>query len=155
MTIKDDLASELRDAIKKGDTKRKDVLRIIDTEVKMASTASGFKGEVDDALYRQVIASYSKKMDKARLEYEGLGKRAAPMAEKLAWEVEYLSRWLPKKLDEAATRELVSKTIAELGVTGDSKAAGRVIGVIMKDHKDTVDGGLVNRLVAAALADRD
>lgn len=155
MTIKDDVAAELRDAIKKGDTKRKDVLRIIDTEVKMASTASGFKGEVDDALYRQVIASYSKKMDKARLEYEGLGARAAPMAEKLAWEVEYLSRWLPKKLDESATRELVSKAIAELGVTGDPKAAGRVIGVIMKDHKDTVDGGLVNRLVAAALADRD
>lgn len=152
MTIKEELASELKDAIKTGDTKRKDVIRIIDTEVKMASTASGFRGEVDDGLYRQVIASYSKKMEKARLEYEGLGERAAAMAKKLAWEVEYLSRWLPKKLDETETANLVSKTISELGVDGEPKAAGRVIGAIMKTHKDEVDGGLVNRLVATALA---
>lgn len=152
MTIKEELATELRDAMKRGDSKRKDVIRIIDTEVKLASTASGFRGQVDDNLYRQVIATYSKKMDKARLEYEGLGERAAPMAEKLAWEVEYLSRWLPSKLGEAATSELVSKTIVELGVGGQPKAAGRVIGAIMKDHKDAVDGSLVNRLVAAALA---
>lgn len=73
------------------------------------------------------------------------------MAEKLGWEVEYLSRWLPKKLDEASTAALVRSAIAELGVAGDSKASGRVIGQIMKDHKDEVDGALVNRLVAEAL----
>jgi uncharacterized protein YqeY len=66
--------------------------------------------------------------------------------------VEYLSRWLPKRLDEAATRELVRSAISELGVAGDSKASGRVIGSIMKAHRDEVDGGVVNRLVAEELA---
>jgi uncharacterized protein YqeY len=67
--------------------------------------------------------------------------------------VGYLSRWLPAKLDQESTEALVRETIAELGVAGDPKAAGRVIGQIMKTHKDDVDGGLVNRLVAAALSE--
>jgi uncharacterized protein YqeY len=45
--------------------------------------------------------------------------------------------------------------IAEMSVAGDPKASGRVVGAIMKAHKDEVDGGLVNRLVSAALAPRD
>ena len=49
-------------------------------------------------------------------------------------------------------KSLVRATISKLGVEGDPKAAGRVIGQIMKDHKDEVDGGLVSKLVASALA---
>ncbi len=59
---------------------------------------------------------------------------------------------MPQKLDEAATRTLIEAKIAELGVAGDEKAAGRVTGMIMKEHKDDVDGALVNRLVREVLA---
>lgn len=152
MTIKEELAVELKDAMKSRDARRRDVIRMIDTEVTLVRSAAGFSGEVDDDLYRRVIASYSKKMDKAKVEFEDAGERGAAMAEKLGWEVDYLSRWLPTKLDEAATAQLVEAAIAELGVSGEPKAAGRVIGQIMKAHRDEVDGALVNRLVAAALS---
>jgi uncharacterized protein YqeY len=152
MTIKEELAAELRDAMKQQDVARRELIRIIDTEVTLVRSAPGFSGEVDDDLYRRVIASYSKKMDKARVEYEGYGDRGAEMAAKLAWEVGYLARWLPRKLDDEATRRLVNETIAELQVGGDPKASGRVMGQIMKVHKDEVDGCLVNRLVAEELA---
>lgn len=151
-TIKEQLSEELKDAMKTRDVNRRDVIRLIETEISLARSAPGFKGEVNDDLYRQVISSYSKKMDKARAEYLELGPRAEEMARKLGWEVDYLSRWLPTKLDEASTEVLVRTTISELGVEGEPKAAGRVIGQIMKAHKDEVDGGLVNRLVAAALS---
>ena len=150
-TIKEQLSGELRDAMKSHDVDRRDVIRMIESEMSLAKSAPGFKGEVNDDLYRQVIASYAKKMDKARAEYAELGPRGEQMARKLGWEVEYLARWLPTKLDNDATEALVRATIAELDVAGNPKAAGRVIGQIMKDHKDEVDGGLVNRLVAAAL----
>jgi uncharacterized protein YqeY len=74
------------------------------------------------------------------------------MADKLAYEVEYLSRWLPKKLGEDETRALVAEAVAELGVAGDEKAAGRVTGHLMKTHGKDLDGGLVNRLVREELA---
>ncbi|MGH8952863.1 MAG: GatB/YqeY domain-containing protein [Acidimicrobiia bacterium] len=152
MTIKEELASELKDAMRANDGPRRDVIRQIETEVALARSEPGFEGEVDDELYRRVIESYVKKMDKARQEYLDIGERGAAMAAKLGYEVEYLSRWLPQKLDEAATRALILESIAELGAAGDEKAAGRVIGHVMKAHGKDLDGGLVNRLVREELS---
>jgi uncharacterized protein YqeY len=151
MSIQEQLTEELRSAMKEKDRRRRDAIRQVQTEVATAKSHSDFSGEVDDAFYQKVIASYVKKMDKSREEYAEMGERGQEMAEKLAFEVEYLSRWLPKKLDEAETRRLVTEVIAELGVAGDEKAAGRVTGHLMKTHGKDLDGGLVNRLVREEL----
>ena len=95
--------------------------------------------------------SVSKRMQKVLPEYEAMGERGAAMVEKLAWEIEYLSRWLPSLMDEAATRALVAEVIEELGAEG-SGAKGQVMGRLMKGHKDELDGSLVNRIVGEALA---
>ncbi len=152
MTIKEQLAAELKDAMLTKDARRRDVIRQVETEVSMTRSQADFEGQVDDALYQKVIASYVKKMDKSRAEYAELGERGAAMAEKLAFEVEYLGRWLPQKLDEDATRKLVAETIAELGVAGDEKAAGQVTGSLMKSNGKDLDGGMVNRLVREELS---
>jgi hypothetical protein len=151
MTIKDELATELKDAMKAKDGPRKDALRQIQTEISTARAEPDFTGEADDSFYQRVISSYVKKMDKSKAEYEDLGERGAALAAKLAFEVDYLSQWLPEKLDEAETRELVTSAIAELGVSGDEKAAGRVTGHLMKSRGKDLDGGLVNRLVREEL----
>jgi uncharacterized protein len=153
MSIKEELASELREAMKAKDGRKRDVIRQIETEVSIARSQPGFSGEVDDALYRQVIGSYVKKMEKSREEYLDIGERGEAMAAKLGFEVEYLSRWLPRKLDTEATRALVREAIAELGVAGEEKAAGRVTGHLMKGHGEDLDGGLVNRLVREELSE--
>ena len=152
MTIKEELTAELRDAMRSQDAPRRDVIRQVETEVAVARSQPGFEGEADDDLYRQVIGSYVKKMDKARSEYLELGERGVAMATKLGYEVEYLSRWLPSKLDEASTRELVRSVITDLGVAGEEKAAGRVTGELMKNRGADLDGGLVSRLVREELA---
>ncbi|MGH8943779.1 MAG: GatB/YqeY domain-containing protein [Acidimicrobiia bacterium] len=147
MSIREELASELRDAMRAQDAPRRDVIRQIETEISVARSEPGFSGELDDDLYRRVIGAYVKKMDKTRQEYLDIGERGAAMAAKLGYEVEYLSRWIPQKLDEAQTRDLIKKTIRDLGVAGDEKAAGRVTGQLMKEQGKDLDGGLVNRLV--------
>lgn len=151
MSIRDELRSELEDAMRARDARRRDVIRQIQTEVATAKSASGFTGEVDDDLYRTVIASYTKRMQKSAEEYETLGERGTDMAEKLRYEVEYLSRWLPTTLDEEETRGLVRSAIDDLGVAGDPKAAGRVIGHLMKSRGDELDGSLVSRLAREEL----
>ncbi|MGB5565025.1 MAG: GatB/YqeY domain-containing protein, partial [Acidimicrobiia bacterium] len=100
--------------------------------------------------YLATIATYVKRMSKARSEYEALGERGREQAEKLAFEIDYLAAYLPQKLDEAATSDLVDQTIADLGAT-DPKMTGQVIGAVMKSGED-VDGALVARLVNEALA---
>lgn len=152
MTIKEELAQELKDAMRAQDGPRRDVIRQVETEIAVARSQPDFEGEVDDELYRSVIGAYVKKMDKARGEYLEIGERGAAMAEKLGYEVKYLSKWLPSKLDETATRDLVKGAITELGVAGDEKAAGRVVGHLMKTHSKDLDGGLANRIAREELA---
>ncbi len=152
MSIASDLAAELKDAMLTKDARRRDVVRQVQTEITLARSEPGYDPAKDDEIVQGVIESYSKRMQKSIAEYEGYGERGADMADKLKYEVEYLSRWMPQKLDEAATRALIEAKIAELGVAGDEKAAGRVTGMIMKDHKDEVDGALVNRLVRELLS---
>ena len=152
MTIREQLADELKDAMRAKDAPRRDVIRQIESEVSVAKSEPGFEGEVSDDLYEAVISRYVKKMDKSREEYAGLGERGEAMAEKLAFEVEYLRRWLPSKLSEEETRSLVAETIESLGVSRDETSAGRVIGTLMKDRGSDLDGGLVNRIVREELA---
>lgn len=149
MTIHDELQTELKDAMRAKDGPRRDVIRQIETEVSVARAAPGFEGDVDDDLYRKVIAAYVKKMDKARKEYVGVGERGEAQATKLAFEIDYLSRWLPQALGEDDTRALVKAAIAELDAD-DPKMTGRVIGHVMKSGAD-VDGSLVSRLVREEL----
>jgi uncharacterized protein YqeY len=150
MSVQEELRAELKDAMRQRDQGRLDAIRQVESELSVVKSAPGFKGEVDDALYQQVIATYVKRMDKARKEYEELGERGEEMAQKLAFEVDYLSRWLPKKLSEEDTRVLVRSAIAELGVS-DPKQAGKLVGHLMKSRGGELDGALVNRLAREEL----
>lgn len=149
MGIRDELASELKDAMKARDKARTNAIRQVETEVAVAKAAPGFKGEVDDDLYKATITSYVKKMEKARVEYEQMGERGAEQAAKLEFEVEYLSRWTPQLAGEDETRQIVQAAIAELGVD-DPKMMGRVMGHVMKSGHE-LDGSLVNRIVREEL----
>jgi uncharacterized protein YqeY len=151
MSIREELADELKDAMKAKDAPKRDVIRQIETEVAVARSEPGFTGELDDDLYRQVIGSYVKKTTKTREEYLEIGERGEAMAAKLGFEVAYLSRWLPAKLDEEGTRTLVREAIDELGVASEEKAAGHVTGHLMKQHGKDLDGALVSRIVREEL----
>ncbi len=150
MTVKDELSAELRAAMKAGDKPRVAAVRQIETLVAQARSEPGFEGEVDDALYADVIKSYVKTIQKSRDEYLGYGERGAAHAEQLAAEIEFLGRWLPQTLGEAETEAVIAEAMAELGAT-EPKDAGRVIGAIMKSGRDDLDGRLVARLVKERL----
>ncbi len=130
--------------MKAKDRPRLNVIRQVETEVAVVRSAPGFSGPIDDDLYRRVIGSYVKKMVKARDEYAALGDRGRAQTDKLAYEIDYLSRWLPESLGEDETRALVRAAIAELG-GDDIRMMGRVIGHVMKSGA-MVDGGLVSRI---------
>ena len=121
------------------------------TQITKKKVEPGFSGDVDDQLYRDVMASFVKKSKKVVAEYEGYGERGADMADKLRWEIEYISKWLPEKMSTEAVTDLVKGIVSDLGVLGDPKAMGRVIGMVMKDHKEVVDGGELSQVVRQEL----
>jgi uncharacterized protein YqeY len=151
MSIHDELVEELKDAMRAHDKRRLDVIRQVETEASRARSAKGFQGDPkSDELYSNVIASYVKKMDKAREEFVAAGERGAEQADKLAFEIEYLDQWMPKALSEDDTRDVVRVAILELKADGP-KQMGQVIGHIMKNGPAGLDGALVSRLVREAL----
>lgn len=150
--IWEDLNTRLKTAMKAGKTKERDVIRMVKSRIQAETKSADFTGDLDDALCVRLIKAYVVQMQKAIPDYEKAGERAADDIAQLRFEIEYLTPFLPAKLDEEATRTLVSDLIGKLGVSG-GKHVGRVMGTVMKDHKDSVDAGLVRRIAAEILGD--
>jgi uncharacterized protein YqeY len=150
MSLEQKLNETLTQAIRDKDQRTADIVRMIKSKIGERRTAKGFSGQVDDALVVDVIGAYRKSLQKALPDYEKAGDRGAVQAAQLRFEIEYLERWLPKGMDEAALRALVRERLGALGIT-DVKQVGRVVGDVMKTHKGQVEAGDVKRVAEELL----
>ena len=150
MSLEQKLNETLTQAIRDKDQRTADIVRMIKSRIGERRTAKGFSGQVDDALVQDVIGAYRKSLQKALPDYEKAGDRGAVQAAQLRFEIEYLERWLPKGMDEAALRALVRERLGALGIT-DVKQVGRVVGDVMKTHKGQVEAGDVKRVAEELL----
>jgi uncharacterized protein YqeY len=151
MPLEAEFKSLLIQSMKAKDPRTSDIIRMLNTKVMEKRTAKGFTGQVDDALYLEVIGAYKKAMQKAKEEFEAVGERGKEQVEQLTWEIEFCDRFLPKGLSADELAAAVKAAIAQLGAT-DPKMAGRVVGEVMKHHKGKVEAAEVKRLVESELA---
>ena len=143
MTISDDLSAALKEAMKAKDKPKLDAIRQIQTEVAKKKAEKG--EEATDELVLGVISSYVKKMTKAVEEYQSLGDRGTEMAEKIQFEIDFLSGWLPEQLSEEEVVAIIDEVLAEMGDV-DMSQMGKIIGAVMA-KADGLDGSLVSKLV--------
>lgn len=151
MSLLEDIDQKLHEAMKAHDQRGAECLRMLKSKIIEKRTSAGFKGDVTDVVVREVAASYAKQLTRAIGEFEKAGEAGASHIEKLKWEIAYLAPYQPKHLDEAATRVIVEAAVKESGIT-DPAQSGRIIGLVMKGHKDEVDSALVRRLIEEMLA---
>lgn len=151
MSIEQTLRKQLTEALKAKERRTADVIRMINTKVMERRTSKGFSGEVDDALYLEVIGAYKKTLTKALGEYQALGEKGAEEAEGLRLEAEFCAQFLPAPLDDDALRAAVREAIEAIGAS-DAKMSGRVVGHVMKAHKGRAEAADVKRIVAEELA---
>ncbi len=143
MTISDDLSAALKEAMKAKDKPKLDAIRQIQTEVAKKKAEKG--EEATDELVLGVISSYVKKMTKAVEEYQSLGDRGTEMAEKIQFEIDFLSGWLPEQLSEEEVVAIIDEVLAEMGDV-DMSQMGKIIGAVMA-KADGLDGAVVSKLV--------
>ena len=148
MALADDLSSALKDAMKAKDKPKLDAIRQIQTEIAKKKAEKG--EEVNDDLVLGVISSYVKKMIKAVEEYQSLGDRGQEMAEKIQFEIDFLSTYLPEQLSDEEVEKIVDEVLSELGDV-DSSQMGRVIGAVMAKG-DGIDGSIVSKIVKDKLS---
>ena len=147
MALIDDLSTSLKEAMKAKDKPKLDAIRQVQTEIAKKKSEKG--EEATDELVLGVISSYVKKMAKAVDEYNSLGERGAEMAEKIQFEIDFLSQWLPEQLSEEDVEKLVDEVLTELGEV-DMSQMGRIIGAVMA-RGDGIDGSIVSKIVKEKL----
>ena len=147
MALVDDLSAALKEAMKAKDKPKLDAIRQVQTEIAKKKSEKG--EEATDELVLAVISSYVKKMTKAVEEYQTLGDRGAEMAEKIQFEIDFLSEWLPEQLSEEEVEKIVDGVLFEMGDI-DISQMGKVIGAVMSKG-DGIDGSLVSKIVKSKL----
>ena len=147
MALVDDLSAALKEAMKAKDKPKLDAIRQVQTEIAKKKSEKG--EEATDELVLAVISSYVKKMTKAVEEYQTLGDRGTEMAEKIQFEIDFLSEWLPEQLSEEEVEKIVNAVLIEMGDI-DISQMGKVIGAVMSKG-DGIDGSLVSKIVKSKL----
>ena len=147
MALADDLSTALKEAMKAKDKPKLDAIRQIQTEIAKKKSEKG--EEVNDELVLGVISSYVKNMAKAVDEYKSLGEKGEEMANKIQFEIDFLTTYLPEQLSEEEVEKIVDDVLDELGNV-DMSQMGRVIGAVMAKG-DGIDGSIVSKIVKGKL----
>ena len=148
MALAEDLSTALKEAMKAKDKPKLDAIRQIQTEIAKKKSEKG--EEVNDELVLGVISSYVKKMVKAVDEYKSLGEKGEEMANKIQFEIDFLTTYLPEQLSEEEVEKIVDDVLDELGDV-DMSQMGRVIGAVMAKG-DGIDGSIVSKIVKGKLS---
>lgn len=151
MSVREQIQDKFKQARRDRDDATKNVINMLRTKVQTV-LKSGTGREEDDALWTETVAAYAKQLGKTMLELEKAGERAAEALEETKFELAFCEQFLPKKLDEAATEALVRDVIAKAGISSP-KEMGKLMGALMKDHKDEIDGALARQLGTKILAE--
>ena len=133
-------------AYKAKDALRLSVLRLIKTALK--NLAVDKRRDVTEEEAVDVLLKQAKQRQDSIAQFEAGGRQ--DLADKEKAELVIIREYLPVFLEGDALAEVVSAAIAKVGAAGPADM-GKVIGVIMADHKGKVDGKAVSDMVRAKL----
>ena len=150
MSLKTQLDNDLKAALLGGDRFRADVLRGLKAVVLNEEVAQNKRDEgLDDATIEQLIAKEVKKRLDSVQQYTDAARPELAEAEQA--EAKVLEAYLPEQLSEEEIKNIVTETIAALGVSGP-QAMGQVIGAVKGKLGTSADGGTIARIVKETLA---
>ena len=146
MSLKDQLFSDFKEAMKSKDTLRKNTIQSVRTAALQMEKDQ--KVTLTEEDYIAVVANQVKKRNAALPEFEKSGRE--DLINELKSEIEILMTYLPKQLTEEEVRQVVEKTIEDLGATS-MKDMGKVMGQLSKELSGKADNKLVSQLVKSVL----
>ncbi len=144
-TIKDRIASDLKEAMKARDQLRLDTLRSALSGFTYKRTESGV--DLSDSDELEVVGRLVKQRADSVAEFERAGR--TDLAEKERAEREILLAYLPAQRSPEEIREIVQRAIGEL--PEGTRNQGAVMKAVMPQLRGLADGNLVRQIVAEAL----
>lgn len=142
MELKELIKNDLNTSVKSGDKITRDVLRLLNSDIKNKEIELR-KKLIDDEIIGVIKNSAKKRKDS--IEQYRAGKRE-DLAVKEEKELKILRKYMPKQMNEKKISTLVKETIEELGAS-DVSDFGKVMKEVMQRAKGTADGEMVSGIV--------
>jgi uncharacterized protein len=147
VTLIEELEDEVKDAMRAGDTTRRDALRLILSSLKSAEKELLRPLSEEEEL--QVLQRERKKRLEAAEAFRNAGRAEKAQGEEA--ELAVLEEFMPEPLTEDELERIVDDAIAENGATSLHQM-GRVMADVMPQIAGRADGSAVSQLVREKLA---
>ncbi|QKF64388.1 GatB/YqeY domain-containing protein [Campylobacter corcagiensis] len=142
-SVKDDIKS----AMKSGDTFKRDTLRMLSSAFKQVEVDK--RVEIDDKIACEIIQSEIKKRNDSATQYKAANRDE--LAQKELKEIEILSSYLPKQLNESELEAEISAVIKSLNANS-LKDLGEVIKVSREKIGAKSDGKSISQMAKKLLS---
>ena len=147
MSLKEQLANDLKDAIRQRDESRKIAIRMSISAIKNAEIERGAALSEADVL--TIVSREAKQRRESIAEFEKADRR--DLVEKERAELEVLQSYLPAHVSRDEIAEVAREVIAEVGA-GGPRDKGRVMPVLIGRLAGRAEGREINEVVTELLA---
>lgn len=148
MSLKEQLMSDFKDAMKAKDEVRKNTISFARAAVKQYEIDN--RKELDDEGIVAILTKQVKMRKDALSDFEKAGRM--DLADAYKQEIEVLQKYLPAQLSADEIRDIVKATAAELGIEGGKQNMGKLMGAVMGKVKGVADGNDVRKVIEEFLA---
>jgi len=146
MSLKDRMRVDVADAMRAGDTSRRDVLRMMLAAVKQEEVDE--QTELDDEGVQLVLIKQAKQRRESIADAEKANR--PDLAAQEEGELLLINDYLPGQLTEDELRAAASAVIADMGAS-EMQDIGPVMGQLMPKLKGQADGRMVSQVVRELL----
>ncbi len=147
MSLKEQLAEDLKDAMRAGDEPRKTAIRLVITAIKNAEVAA--IKQLDDADVIGVIGKQVKQRKESIDAFQKAGRQ--DLVDKEAAELRVLEAYMPAQMGREQIADEARAVIAEVGAGGPGDK-GKVMSVLMPRLAGRAEGRAINEVVTELLA---
>lgn len=143
MSLRDQLQTALKEAMKAKEADRLSTLRLINAAIKdrdIANRGEGGEGVIAEGEILAVLGRMVKQRQESARAYEEGGR--LELAEKEQAEIKVIEEFLPRQLDGAEVEAAIAAAIAEVGATS-IRDMGKVMGVLKARYTGQMDFGAV------------
>ena len=146
MSLKDQIKSDVKDAMRAKEIIKRDTLRNIQASIKQIEVDE--RRDVTDSDVEAIMTKYLKQREDAKIQFSDAGRD--DLVEKEDAEIAIVKAYLPEPMDdtelESILKEVITQTKAE-----SMKDMGKVMGTAKAVIGSRADGGRINQIVKQLL----
>lgn len=149
MSLKEKINEDIKQAMLAKKKEELTALRSIKSAILLAETEKGAKEEISEDIELKLLMKAAKQRKESGELFKKEGRE--DLAQKEFFELEVISRYLPKQMAEDEVREALKSIITKVGATSPADM-GKVMGASTKELAGKADGRTISTIVKELLS---